>query len=346
MTTCQPAAAKYQQAFMLAGGGHQYAALLGRYQAIIDAGIKPDVLIATCGGAIVANLIRSISDAEQRLDWISSEEMHAFWKSQVSGPGNKLHKVLYSALIRKMNNNVSDTLPDLFQSWLFDFSNAFPTLPKAYSGAPDLVTIGTQLNYQETQVGLESYSEIFSEAIFCNSRSAYLLAEERSTISVLSEKVASKIEIYTDIVDSIAMRISVADCYYYPPVEVCNHEFIGGLINLFPIEIAQALANNVIAERKPNFDTHFASPAIKHVFGFDPQIRLEQFHAQKNITWLKRIDSLNNVSPENLSIKKKIQWLRNKVSLDVGTYRSFKKQVLAQYQAGYELTIKGNHYNL
>ena len=346
MTTCKPAATQYPQALMLAGGGHQYAILLGRYQALLDRGNKPDVLIATCGGAIVANLIRSIADAEQRLEWISSEEMHSFWQSQVSGPGNKLHKVLYSALIRKMDNKVADTLPDLFQSWLFDFSNTFPTLPTAYPDAPDLVTIGAQLNFQESQVGLESYNGIFSEAIFCNGRSADLLTEEISAISALSEKVTSKIQIYQSIADSMAMRISVADCYYYPPVEVCGHEFIGGLINLFPIEIAQTLAREVIAERKANFDTTFASPAIKHVFGFDPQTRLDQYHAQENVTWLKEIDNANNVSSDNVSISKKINWLKNKIILEVGSYKNFKAQVLAQYQAGYQSTMKGDYYTL
>ena len=170
--------AKYQQALMLSGGGHQYATLLGRYDALLDMGHKPDLLIASCGGSIVAHLIASIKDPQKRLDWISSKDMHRFWASQQAGPGNQIHRILFSALKRKLWNRVSTRLPDLMNTWLFRFDQSFPTLPQPLPDAPDVLIMGTQLNYQEEQIGSNSHDAIFSEVLFCNERVAALLANE------------------------------------------------------------------------------------------------------------------------------------------------------------------------
>lgn len=320
---------------MLCGGGHQYSTLLGRYQALIDQGKQPDLLIASCGGSIIANLICSISDPQQRLDWLSSKEMHRFWQSQVPGPGNQLHKVLLGAFKRKFRINSTKQLPDLFSTWLFDFETPFPALPQRLPNAPDTLIIGTQMNYSQQDVGLPSKAAFFSDAqfsevVFCNERIGDLLRNEKSSMANHSEKISTELVIKHSVSELTAMRVSVADCYYYQPVDLEGKQFIGGLINLFPIELAKCCAIEVISERKPNFDRLFAVPAIQHVFGFDPQHRLDQYHDNDDVTWLAEIPTTGNGS-----IGKKINGFKNQLQLSVGSYDEFKQQVLEQYQAGY-----------
>lgn len=320
---------------MLCGGGHQYATLLGRYQALIDQGKQPDLLIASCGGSIIANLICSIADPQQRLDWLSSKEMYQFWQSQVPGPGNQLHNVLLGVLKRKFRINSTKYLPDLFSTWLFEFENPFPALPQRLPNAPDTLMIGTQVNYSQKDVGLPNKTallseSLFSEVLFCNERIGDLLRNEQSSMANHSEKISTELVIKHSVSELTAMRVSVADCYYYQPVEMDGKQYIGGLMNLFPIELAKRCAVEVISERKPNFDRMFAAPAIQHVFGFDPQYRLDQYHDHDDVTWLSKISTVGNTS-----ISKKINGLKNQLQLSVGSYDEFKQQVIDQYQAGY-----------
>ena len=320
---------------MLCGGGHQYSTLLGRYQALIDQGKQPDLLIASCGGSIIANLICSISDPQQRLDWLSSKEMYRFWQSQIPGRGNQLHKVLLAALNRKLNRHTTRYIPDIFSTWLFDFEQPFPALPQRLPNAPDTLIIGTQVNYSEKDVGLASKKfvlteALFSETLFCNERIGGLLRNEHAAMSDYSNKISTDLVIKHSVSELAAMRISVADCYYYQPVEMNGKQYIGGLINLFPIELAKRCAVEVISERKSRFDRMFAAPAIQHVFGFDPQHRLDQYHDNDNVTWLAKIPTTGNTS-----IRKKINAFKNQLQLSVGSYDEFKQQVIEQYQAGY-----------
>ena len=330
--------AKYQQALMLSGGGHQYATLLGRYDALLDMGHKPDLLIASCGGSIVAHLIASIKDPQKRLDWISSKDMHRFWASQQAGPGNQIHRILFSALKRKLWNRVSARLPDLMNTWLFRFDQSFPTLPQPLPDAPDVLMMGTQLNYQEEQIGSNSHDAIFSEVLFCNERVAALLANEASTMAKYTKKISTELIFLNDVSYAQAMRISVADCYYYQPEVLKGKTYIGGLSNLFPIELAKKCSDDVIAERKEDFDTIFASPVIQSIFGFDAQQRLDDFHAHECVTWLPVLHD-----KPMASIKKKINWWRNELGLVISDYEDFKQQVRSQYMAGYNTAYKAVH---
>lgn len=341
---------RYQQALMLCGGGHQYPMLLGRYQALFDSGYRPDLLVATCGGSIIGHLIRAIDDPQQRLDWLSSEAMYRFWLSQTAGPGNKLHRLLPALLRRKILKNSSNHPPDLESTWLFNFSAPFPTLPEPLANTPDILVIGTQLNYNHSGLKQTHSNAIFSEAVFCNERTASLvcantepsvsspavnaewskLQSAPSAMARLSKKIANDLVIYQDVPPLISAQISVADCYYYAPVTYRDKQFIGGLMDLFPIELAQRCAHQVIAEKKADFDTLLASPAIKHVFGFDPQQRLKQYHKTENVTWLDK-STLSNTA----GIYKKLNWRTNSVQLKVDHYAEFKAKIFAQYQLGY-----------
>ncbi|EPJ43352.1 MAG: hypothetical protein OFPII_41990 [Osedax symbiont Rs1] len=333
-------AEQYPLAMMLCGGGHQYASLLGSYQAVLDRGRSPDLLIATCGGAIIANLICRLQNNTERLDWLSSTAMYRFYSSQHAGPGNQLLKMLPAALARKLSARASKNPPDLFNTWLFDFSEPFPTLPDLTDNAPDLLIIGSQLHYSAAQLTApvpapSTTQQLFSETVFSNARVAKLLHNQGAAMASHSPRIAKKLVIQQDICSLLAMRISVADCYYYAPVTLGAHVYAGGLINLFPSEIALRCAKSVIAQPKADFDTLLATPAIRHVFAFDPQRRLEQYHRCSQLDWLPEVAP----KPELANLRKHFDWRTGQLQLQLDSYLEFKQQVYSQYQWGYQSTI-------
>ena len=68
----------YPTVAVFSGGGTRYALYLGMYAAMQHYDVKPDLLIATCGGSIAANIINSFATDEQRKAFIQSEELYRF----------------------------------------------------------------------------------------------------------------------------------------------------------------------------------------------------------------------------------------------------------------------------
>ena len=66
----------YPTVAVFSGGGTRYALYLGMYAAMQHYDVKPDLLIATCGGSIAANIINSFATDEQRKAFIQSEELY------------------------------------------------------------------------------------------------------------------------------------------------------------------------------------------------------------------------------------------------------------------------------
>ena len=83
-----PTHPKYQRCMVFAGGGFRLGIYLGMYAAARDAGRAPDLLLATCGGAVAAPLVQALPDDAQRKAWLSSPQMYQFWGSPRRRPAS------------------------------------------------------------------------------------------------------------------------------------------------------------------------------------------------------------------------------------------------------------------
>ena len=72
----------FQRALVLTGGGFKFMYEFGVYDALVDRGWKPDLIITTCGAAVVGAIIHGVPDRTERLALLQSPEMlrafHAF----------------------------------------------------------------------------------------------------------------------------------------------------------------------------------------------------------------------------------------------------------------------------
>lgn len=151
---------------------------------------------------------------------------------------------------------------------------------------------------------------------------------------------------------SSAVRASMADMYYLPPMHIATLGWcLGGVINLTPIELACQLGQTVFAETKAGYDSWLAAPAIQRVFGFDPNERLAQVHgyqpmetsslmkSERNshqLHWLPFADNGQKLAGQH--VQKRFNVKQMTVELIHSDYDGFLQQMQAQCQYGYQRT--------
>ena len=137
----------------------------------------------------------------------------------------------------------------------------------------------------------------------------------------------------------------MADMYYLQPLQIDGLGWcLGGVIDLTPIELASQLGKSIFAETKAPYDKHLATPAIKRIFGFDPNRRLNVVHNFKSnhlqdnaqIHWLPFADNGQVLAGQH--VRKQINLRAGIVELIHPEYDGFVQQMQAQWQYGYERT--------
>ncbi|WP_435950443.1 patatin-like phospholipase family protein [Psychrobacter sp. DM8] len=169
------------------------------------------------------------------------------------------------------------------------------------------------------------------------------------TYSFANGRIQQSVQMLTEWDMTSAVRASMADMYYLPPTHIDDLGWcLGGVINLTPIELACQLGSTVFAETKASYDPYLAAPAIKRVFGFDPNQRLAQVHNYKTssmpkphhqaqIHWLPFADNDQQLAGQN--VQKRFSLRQMTVELIHSDYDGFIQQMDAQWQYGYQRTV-------
>ncbi len=329
---------QYRRCLVLAGGGFRFSYYLGVHAAAEDSGRQPDVLLASCGGAIAAAVIAALPDAGARREWIAGPAMYTFLRSIRSTHRATPLRTLGAAGLRWLRRAAAARIVDLQRDYLFELPAMLPLPEQAAPDAPALAIVGTRLLYEPEQTGARRRTQpLFSEVVFGPQRVAALLdgspapaADPRWSVGAVDPVL--RVELC--MVPADAARISIADMFYFRSHEVAGRHYSGGVIDLFPIELAQRLAREVIMERKMPFNRLLALPALRAVFGIDGAARLQHVHAQYADTWVDTRDVGGMLRAH--SIGKRIDWRRNRIGLDVPrTHAAYAAQVRAQWDYGY-----------
>jgi hypothetical protein len=131
-----------------------------------------------------------------------------------------------------------------------------------------------------------------------------------------------------------AVRISVADMFYFPSHASAGRHYTGGVIDLFPIELAQGLAREVIMERKMPFNPWLALPALRAVMGIDGAARLRHVDAQYADAWVDTRDVGHDLRAHGIG--KRVDWRANRIGLVVpASHNAYVAQVRMQWEYGY-----------
>lgn len=333
---------QYRRCLVLAGGGFRFAYYLGVHAAAEDCGRKPDVLLASCGGAIAAAVIAALPDAEARRTWMAGPEMYAFLRAIRSTPRAAPLRTLGAAGLRWLRRAPAARIADLQRDYLFELPDVLPLpLPQPAGDAPALAIVGARVLHAPRQAGERRGAQpLFGEVVFGPARVAALLdgtpapaADARWSAGA----VDPVLRVETDVAPANAARISIADMFYFRSHDVAGRHYSGGVIDLFPLELARRLAREVVMERKMPFNPWLALPALRAVFGIDGVARLDHVHAQDADAWVDTRDARHVLRA--YGIGKRIDWRRNRIALTVPpTQDAYAAQVRAQWDYGY---VKG-----
>jgi hypothetical protein len=336
-------AQKYQRCMVMAGGGFRYGIYLGMYAAACEVGEQPDVVLASCGASIAAALIHSVPDDVERRAWLMSPAMHQFWSSFRPGPSAALHRALWGVARRALQQGTTPKVPDLFDDYLFvvpDTLPAFPTPPHpARQGATDVAILGSRLLFTADEVGQpRGPRKLLEETVFGPPRVAQLLQGTPSPFQAAqwgNTAVAPTVTTDTTMPLSEAVRISVSDMFYFPAYCYRGAHYMGGVVDLLPIELAQSLAHKVVIEFKPAFDHITSAPAWRAVLGINAHQRLRHVHAQQADVWIDSSDIGQALSTQTM--QKTMAWRNNHLALQPPlSHAVFAQHMQAQWDYGYQ----------
>lgn len=332
--TCEQ---KYKHCMVLAGGGFRFAYYLGMYAAAEECGDPPDLLLATCGGALAAAIICGLPDHASRKAWLASPQMFEFVRGFTPGPGANL-SVALAGLVGRAIGRSPRVVPDLFQDYMFALPGPLPLPAQAHSGAPDWAMVGTRMEFGQGDVGRPVGQEpLFTQCLFGNGRVAGLVHGMASPMHATpwgSKLIAPGIDANVDMALDVGARVSMSDVVYFPCCHHAGRDYSGGLVDLFPIEVAHRLAARVTMERKAPYARFSAAPALRAAFGIDANARLRHVLGQPAHRWVDTSDVASSL--RNDCVGKGIRWRTGRFELRPPTrLADYQAQVDAQWKYGY-----------
>lgn len=135
-----------------------------------------------------------------------------------------------------------------------------------------------------------------------------------------------------------AVRVSISDPYLINPVQINNTYFLGGAINLYPIEMAYELADEV-AMVYPNAQDFLGQRALASTFGFDNNARLREVTKMYADYWVDFSD-FEALGDHHFNVVE-ADIMRNRLKLrlpeDLGTFRA---AIQAQWEFGYNRAVE------
>jgi predicted acylesterase/phospholipase RssA len=335
---------KYQHCLVMAGGGFHFGYYLGIYAALCELGKKPDVILASCGGAIAAAIVQALPNDAERKAWLCSPQMYAFWRGLKSKQNARMTHAFAGAMKRRFLGHNAKYIPDLFNDYLFEIPAQLPLPPRAPNTQHiDVAIVAGKLLYGENEVGqLRNSRKLFSEILFCDERAAVLVDNLQAPLSASQfGNTAVAAQLLTDVTMPIsdAVRASIADMYYFRCHSHASgnavNNYVGGVIDLFPIEVASQLAENVTMELKGFYDKTYGLPAVRTVLGFDGNQRLSYVLQQHADAWVNTADMERYFFKQR--IRQKLIWHKNKIDIVAPpTFDAYLKVIEAQWNYGYQ----------
>lgn len=341
--TGNPIQQKYDRCLVMGGGGFRFGYYLGIFAAMQKQGKAPDLLLASCGGAIAAGMIQAFTEDDNRKEWLSSRIMYQFWLELQSSRNATIARTLSGVIKRRLAKGSSSTFPDLFSDYLFDIPQELPLPPPEQEKAKiGVAIIAGQLLYEEQDVNRpRNGRKLFAETVFCEQRAADLLEGMLAPAGLDSwGDSAVSPGLLTNVQAPIheAVRASVSDMFLFRCHRYKDKYFTGGVIDLLPIEIANKLANKVILEIKGLHDEFISIPALRTVFGSDGNRRLSHVLGQPAHQWIDTSDM--ELALAEGQIQRQIVWRRNRIELIMpNSHDAYVKMIDAQWHYGYERTM-------
>lgn len=327
-TSYQAEAKKFQRALVIAGGGISPGVALGILAAAEERGWIPDVVITTCGSSLSTSIYNAYKNSRDSLAYAQSPVFHqGLAQIRIQTPDVR---VLQSRIEHMERNH--GTIPPVFDKVIMSLPNAVEmSLPdtRFNSGTgPRFVMIGAKASFGPGDVGKQINGKIFTEVFFTDPDTAQALQGFQSTLPANSY-VASQTQTLTNVSTQDAVRNSIADPLFLNPSILNGSYFFTGAIDLYPLDVAHFLADEVIATYPISLFKDYEDTAFKSAFGFTQTSRAVQAVTNNRVKWI----DLSGVEPLRFDPTNSGLTLYSRVPAQLG---AFQQGIQAQFNFGRE----------
>lgn len=349
MTYSQPAYS--EKVLVLEGQNFNTAIHVGIFDGFVENGWNPEFVVASCGGAIAAALINAIPNPEERRAFLSSEGFFNLLQTvkyrdpkMFSNLGNLINKTIVMTDRRSNMRKGYRSPPPLFSGYLLEVPNHFNIEPFNQDFNPlgtRVVIIGSKLNFGPQDVGKRvAHEKLYQEVFFTDTETANLL---RNTISPVAISFPnSAVSLYTQVITTqsigTAARVSITDPYLINPAQVEDTYFLGGSIDLYPLEVAYKLGYQV-AMVYPDAQDFLGQSALGSSFGFDNNAQLRKVTGMYADHWID-FSNFESLGDHHFSVVG-MNVMKNKMKFNLPQdLETFREAQQAQWEFGYARAVE------
>lgn len=326
---------------MFTGGGTRFAIYGGMLQALEEAGLNIRFIVASCGGAVAASVIRAFDSHPERKAYFQSEEFYCFIRSLGVTRQAGLHRLPAYCLGKLFDQRNAPFVENVLDRYLVDMpGNLSVYLPSLNCQAPTAIptiVVACRALFEASDVnGLRRERKLYQRVLFTDAETARKIVLPPDYVSYQESAVGSGYDIVTGIHSLVASRISLSDMFYVAPVNCNGVWYMGGAVDLVPTELASSLGYGLIAEYKQRY-SRLEESLVRAVMGFSANQRLAE---SEQVEIACRIDTSDNERQLRKNyIGKRIDWRHGRFTItnDI-TYPEYCRQIEAQWNFGYERT--------
>ncbi len=336
----------YQRALLFSGGGTRFALYMGMYAALSELDLKPDLLIASCGGSMAVAIIQAFPTDAARKSYVQSEEFYRFFLHHRLTEQRYLRKMGLYVLKKQLNKKAAPYLEDVFSRYLVemeqDLSPLLPALDRPFLAEVPSLIIGSKILFDPVEVGKKRGDrKLYQKMLLGTSDVLAKVPIQEIFIeddNYVNSAVAQAVELHSEFSMLQAVRISMSDMFYVEPVSINKTYYAGGAIDLLPMELANVMAEEIICERKQAYKAQ-EEALVRAVLGFSGNKRLTDL--LQRYPEVHRIDTRD--AAQQLSgryCKKEINWRKFEIALTLpANLQEFADAIEAQWSYGYQVTL-------
>lgn len=353
-----PPSKPFRHAVIFSGLALDFTAYLGLYDAAVEAGKAPDLIIATSGGAVAAGIIAAFPDKNERLAFLESEVFYHFMSDLPVTNNRPINFFTRLPRFIPRTYGLAPLTPNLWRKPLSQppitsdqtqFDVPFPT----QQDGPRVILIAGKLEFCRPN-SLRIGKKLFTETWITDPQTGEYLAGISSPVGSKFRRssVMENAEVRTEFTIAEALLASISEPYLFTPAVLDGEEYTGGAIDLWPVELAHALADDLTLPKLPDL-TRTIELAFGSVFEYSNKRRMREVQNTAVSNWVDLEDNREVLKDSSFwfkleMVKEEPDGSRNYliprprvVYTSPATYEEFLERIRLQYNYGYERGLAG-----
>lgn len=279
----------FKRVLVLSGGGIAPGIPLGIIAGLKEKGWQPDLIIGTCGSGLGAAIFNSEQSIAKSFSIVTSPEVFDALKRAKISTSNLFD--IQDLLIKGNNTRL---YPPIFKQTLLKSPDDFIVpLQNRYflnsSHDTRAIIIAAEATFGPNDEGLPRlHKPLFKQVYFTDSDTAQWLQSRQ--LSIRNSFPVTTIERKTEVIDNAdlmtAARAGFADPFLLNPSIINGNYFFTGAVDLYPIELAESLGDEVIATYPVKLFESYQDNAIYATFGYRQSERVIDAIQNKNVKWI------------------------------------------------------------